>query len=112
MLLFLYLRRVLSALQSSVGGIPPKISHRETPPRHKPAVSSSGSQVPSEGIGQAGFAALTETATPSSALSGKTAVGTSRAVENLRPIHSRAILSARSSKRHGPLVLCLTGGKA
>ena len=110
--LFLYLRRELVGLRSSVGGIPPQISHRKTPPRHEPAISSSGPQVPSEGIRQVTFAPLTKTATPSSALSGKTAVGTSRAVENFRPIHSRAILPGRSSKRYGPLVLCLTGGKA
>jgi hypothetical protein len=108
----LYLRRALVGLRLSVGGIPPQISHRETPPAHEPTVCTGGSQVPSKAIGQSSFAALTESGAPNETLAGHTAIGALRCVKDLRPIHSRASLPARSSKRYGPLVLGFTGGKA
>jgi hypothetical protein len=108
----LYLRRALERFRLSVGGVPAQVSHRETPPAHKPLVSTRSPQVPSQHTGQRRFAAFAESATLAARAPGHPAVGTLRDVEDADPGHVLASLPARSSERNGPFVLVHAGGNA
>lgn len=111
-------QRALETIRLFVGG-PAQLRsanpHGQPPPLHVPAVGHSGAQMPSQGAGKVPLAQRAQTAAVWPYLTLGFRKATTRAfriVENFDPVHAFAILTGRSSKRNGPLVLCHAGGNA